>query len=64
MRCDKMDPMDEDHAPVVVEGEAVRFGAVRLGAAEMVQAGIAAGNIYRQAADAEVLALPEVSAHG
>ena len=49
---------------MVVEGEAVRFGAVRLGAAELVQAGIAAGTIYRQAADAEVLALPEVSAHG
>ena len=57
-----MDPMEED-PPATTAGESVRFGEIsRAGAADMVQAGIAAGNIYRQAADAEVMALPEVSA--
>jgi hypothetical protein len=52
----------EEEPPVTTAGEAVMFGEIsRAGAADMVQAGIAAGNIYRQAADAEVMALPEVS---
>jgi hypothetical protein len=57
-----MDPMEEDvPIPAPVQGDEIRFGEIsRASGAEMLQAGVAAGNIYRQTADAEVMALPEV----
>lgn len=40
---------------------AVRFGEIqRIDTKELVAAGIAAGNIFQQHADAEVMELPEV----
>lgn len=49
-----MNPMD-------IDGRAGGAAERPLNTADLLAAGVAAGNIYRQAADAEVMDLPEVS---
>ena len=58
-----MDPMDDDVVELPnMEPPKLRYGEIDAGSgADMLAAGIAAGNISRQADDAEVMALPEVS---
>ncbi len=52
--------MDEDGLPKP-GGPAVRYGEIKaLNTQEMVKAGIAAGNIFLQSAQAEVMELPQV----
>lgn len=56
-----MEPMDEDALPRRT-GENVRYGEIRAGdTREMVKAGIAAGNISIQTANADVMELPQAS---
>ena len=58
-----MEPMDEDLPGGVGGGGGhghVKFGVIHSNNHELVKAGIAAGNIFQQAGDAEVLELPEV----
>ena len=59
-----MDPMEEDlPAPKAPPpGGHIHFGELQPhNSRQMVEAGLAAGNIFTQAADAEVLDLPAVS---
>lgn len=53
--------MDEEGLPRPLGGPAVRFGEIQaLDTRSMVKAGIEAGNIYVQSAQAEVMELPQV----
>ena len=59
-----MEPMDEDINIVAQNGGGiVQYGEIgAMDTAELLQAGIAAGNIYRQSGgNHEVMELPEVS---
>ena len=60
------DAMDEDVRLPPPGGQPVlHFGSIKPGdTARAVAAGVAAGNIFRQEADAEVLDLPEVWRRG
>ena len=56
--------MEEDDVelPQAVGKDTVRYGEIKAQSGQaMLAAGVAAGNIYRQAADAEVMELPEVT---
>lgn len=58
-----MEPMDDDtEIPAGNGGDNIRYGEIgTLNTANLLQAGIAAGNIYRQSGgEAEVMELPEV----
>ena len=58
-----MDPMDEDNGNnTSYDAGNIQYGQINnLNTADLLQAGIAAGNIYRQTAgDVEVMELPEV----
>jgi U4/U6 small nuclear ribonucleoprotein PRP4 len=59
-----MDPMDEDNGNIPgPDAGNIKYGQINtLNTADLLQAGIAAGNIYRQTAgDVEVMELPEAS---
>lgn len=56
-----MEDGDDVELPQALGKDAVRYGEIKAqSGSEMLAAGVAAGNIYRQAADADVMALPEV----
>lgn len=58
------EPMDEDRLPPP-PGPAVRYGEIKaINTQDLIKVGIAAGNIYTQSAQAEVMELPQVRRAG